>query len=70
MENYDIDELSYNEYMNTRCELELSKGNQVSNSTKERKKVDDSVEYGREMIWWYDVEWKWSHICKFEFPEF
>jgi hypothetical protein len=45
VENYDVDELSYNEYLNTRCELELFKVNQVSNSTKERKKVDDSVEY-------------------------
>lgn len=68
VENYYIDELSYNEYLKTRCELELSKGNQVSNSTKERKKVDDSVEYGGEMIW-CDVMWNENgRICKFDFP--
>jgi hypothetical protein len=34
--------------------LELFKVNQVSNSTKERKKVDDSVEYVGK---WYGVIW-------------
>ncbi|EFX89769.1 hypothetical protein DAPPUDRAFT_232949 [Daphnia pulex] len=29
--NYDVEELSYNEYLNIRCELELRKVNQVSN---------------------------------------
>ncbi len=45
VENYDIDELSFKEYLNTRYELELSKGKQVSNSTKKRKSkiVSNSV---------------------------
>ncbi|EFX65780.1 hypothetical protein DAPPUDRAFT_332863 [Daphnia pulex] len=44
VENYDVDELSYNEYLNTRCELELFKVNQIEQLWRQRDEYRKEIE--------------------------